>query len=322
LDEAHEDNESDDGGDTEEGERLVINELQEDSADFGIEMNNIPEETGESRMQTFAIPKLLSDDEYLALITKLNEKQKRILLNVTNVIKTEPESQNLVFVSGAAGVGKAVLISASTQSLCRHLVHQIENDPEDLCVMLLAAAGRAAYNIEGTTIHQAFQFGFTLQNELARTLKLTCEARSSLYSKYRHIKMIIIDEVPLVGSNMLQAINRALQDIFGNNLPSGGLSVFVFGKLNQLKPVSDKWVFQKMVNVTMPDLWQLFRKYKITEIMRQKEDKLFATALSNLAIGATTEEDIDLFRSRELSKLNLQPTDVMNAGGEALFLQK
>jgi len=77
LDEAHEENESDDGGDTEEGERLVINELQEDSADFGIEMNNIPEEIGESRMQTFAIPKLLSDDEYLALITQLNEEQKR-----------------------------------------------------------------------------------------------------------------------------------------------------------------------------------------------------------------------------------------------------
>ena len=55
MDEAHEENESDDGGDTEEGERLVINELQEDSVDFDIEMNNIPEETGESRMQTFAI---------------------------------------------------------------------------------------------------------------------------------------------------------------------------------------------------------------------------------------------------------------------------
>ena len=38
-----------------------------------------------------------------------------------------------------------------------------------------------------------------------------------------------------------------------------------------------------------------------------------------MAVGATTEEDIELFRSRELSKLNLQPTDVMNAGAVALF---
>jgi len=91
--------------------------------------------------------------------------------------------------------------------------------------------------------------------------------------------MIIIDEVSLVGSNMLQAINRALQDTFGNNLPFGGFSVFVFGDLNQLKPVYDKWVFQKIVDVTMPDIWQLFRLYELTEIMRQKEDKLFATAL-------------------------------------------
>jgi len=50
--------------------------------------------------------------------------------------------------------------------------------------------------------------------------------------------MIIIDEASLVGVTMLQAINRSLQDIFGNNLLFGGISIFPFGDLNQLKPVS------------------------------------------------------------------------------------
>ena len=90
---------------------------------------------------------------------------------------------------------------------------------------------------------------------------------------------------------MLQAINRALQDIFRNNLPFGGISLFVFGDLNQLKPISDRWVFQTLKDVTMPNLWEHFQLYELTEIMRQKEDKLFATALSNLAVAATTNED-------------------------------
>ena len=118
-----------------------------------------------------------------------------------------------------------------------------------------------------------------------------------------HLKIIIIDEISLVGSTMLQAINQALQNIFRNDLPFGGISLFVFGDLNQLKPISDRWVFQTLKDVTMPNLWEHFQLYELTEIMRQREDKLFATALSNLAVAATTNEDNELFISRELSRL-------------------
>jgi len=61
------------------------------------------------------------------------------MLDVVNVMKTKPEEQKLVFVSGPAGVGKSVLIDALTQSLNRYWLHQIDNDPDNLFLMLLAA---------------------------------------------------------------------------------------------------------------------------------------------------------------------------------------
>src|SRR5258708_6925864 len=41
--------------------------------------------------------------------------------------------------------------------------------------------------------------------------------------------------------------------------------------------------------------------------MRQKEDKVFAEALNNLAIGECTSNDIKLFESRHISSMMTEP---------------
>jgi len=53
--------------------------------------------------------------------------------------------------------------------------------------------------------------------------------------------------------------------------------------------------------------------------MRQKDDLTFATALTNLALGVTTEAENKIFKSRELSSLNLTSSEVMNMGAVALY---
>jgi len=53
--------------------------------------------------------------------------------------------------------------------------------------------------------------------------------------------------------------------------------------------------------------------------MRQKDDKIFAIALSNLAVGRTTEVENAMFRSRELQKLEMSITDVMDKGIIAIY---
>lgn len=58
---------------------------------------------------------------------------------------------------------------------------------------------------------------------------------------------------------------------------------------------------------------------ELTEIMRQREDRTFAQALTNLATNALTEEDIRLFRSRQVAKsqVPLQAIHLFSSNREA-----
>ncbi|CAF1291957.1 unnamed protein product [Rotaria sordida] len=82
----------------------------------------------------------------------------------------------------------------------------------------------------------------------------------------------------------------------------------VLGDFNQLRPVGDKYIFQfnNSYNALVDNsLWSLFELFELTEIMRQKDDKTFAIALSNIAKGTMTAEDIHLLKSRIVSTENL-----------------
>jgi len=80
-------------------------------------------------------------------------------------------------------------------------------------------------------------------------------------------------------------------------------SIFLFGDLNQLKPVSDRWFFQKSSDLGVPDVWGNFLLFEMDQIMRQRKDAKFALALTILALGKTAREENEMFESRELSKL-------------------
>ncbi|CAF4700768.1 unnamed protein product, partial [Rotaria socialis] len=60
------------------------------------------------------------------------------------------------------------------------------------------------------------------------------------------------------------------------------------------------------VNQLDNPLWSMFELFELTEIMRQKDDKSFAIALSNIAKGTMTLEDINLLKSRIVSTENLE----------------
>ncbi len=84
-------------------------------------------------------------------------------------------------------------------------------EPGDVTVLLTAPTGVAAFNIGGMTVHSALllncgRFGYEpLSNERLNTLR----------TKLSNLVLIIIDEVSMVGSNMLLEIHRRLQQIKG-----------------------------------------------------------------------------------------------------------
>lgn len=113
---------------------------------------------------------------------------------------------------------------------------------------------------------------------------------NTLHSRLIDLKLII-DEISMVGSKMFSQFDSRLKQIFKNSSPFGGISVIVLGDLRQLSPVGS--------TIYASWLWDLFKYFELTEIMRQREDQTFASALNNMASeNVTTPDDISLIRSR------------------------
>ena len=60
---------------------------------------------------------------------------------------------------------------------------------------------------------------------------------------FRNLKMLIIDDISLVDSDMLYKIDLRLREITQINLPFGNISIFALGDLMQMRPVKGKFTF-------------------------------------------------------------------------------
>ena len=110
--------------------------------------------------------------------------------------------------------------------------------------------------------------------------------------------MLIVDEVSLLGWNMMRHIDQRLRQIMDNPAPFGGLHVIFVGDFFQLAPVRDAFLF-KNPNVLVENLWvKHFEIFELTEIMREKEDLVFAQLLNRMREGSLTETDKAILHAR------------------------
>ena len=135
--------------------------------------------------------------------------------------------------------------------------------------------------------------------------ELSCSVSNTLFATLHHLQLIIIDEISMVGSSMINRINTRLQQIFKSQSPFGNIPTIVFGDFNQLRPVKDSYIFSPKINnkslsaLASKILWSNFKYYELDEIMRQRDDLNFARALNNLANGELNIEDIELFKKQQ-----------------------
>lgn len=123
-----------------------------------------------------------------------------------------------LFITGRAGTGKSTLLRA-----LRDLV------PGESIVV--APTGLAAVNVGGQTIHSFFGFP-------PRLIRSDDIRRSRNGSLMRKIKYLIIDEVSMVRSDLMWAIDQSLRVNRGRPRESfGGVRLIMFGDLHQLPPV-------------------------------------------------------------------------------------
>ena len=149
---------------------------------------------------------------------------------------------------------------------------------------------------------------------------LSARTAGELLSELQDVQLIIVDEVSMVGFQLLRELDMRLRELFDQSVSFGGKHVVLVGDFFQLRPVQDVFCFEptSSTNVLSPfnTLWSEFRLYELTNIMRQREHLIFAQLLNRLREGTHSPEDIKLITSlsatehaNELEQMHLFSTN-------------
>ena len=133
---------------------------------------------------------------------------------------------------------------------------------------------------------------------------------NTLRLKLSKLKLLIIDEISMVGCNVLLDIHKILNEILvqPDDVMFGNVSILAVGDLYQLPPVCQPPLFNVMSNKQLScpygsgSLWKdHFKMLELTEIMRQRGDTRFVELLCRVRTGECTEADIDLLKTRVIA---------------------
>ena len=126
-------------------------------------------------------------------------------------------AQGNLFLTGRAGTGKTTML--------RKFLAQAGDS-----AIVLAPTGVAAMNAGGQTIHSFFKFP-------PRLIEPTDIKRLRSTRLIKAIDTMIIDEISMVRSDMLDAIDKSLKLNRASKRPFGGVRMILSGDLHQLPPV-------------------------------------------------------------------------------------
>ena len=204
-----------------------------------------------------------------------------------------------LIIQGGAGAGKSSVIHVIVQ-LAEKLLRKSGDNIDNPYVLPLSFTGTAAANIDGMTLHSAFNFPFS--NEF---LSLPDKLRDQKRDLLKNLKMIVLDEFSMLKADLLYQMDLRLRELLQNTQePFGGCAVFMFGDILQLKPVMGKYIFDLPRSTDyhaafyIESLWGTFQVVQLKTNHRQGEDHQYADILNRIRVGVQTEEDLELLQQR------------------------
>ena len=270
---------------------------------------------------------------------KLDKFQKEVLnlavKYAKDIVKARRVGNNApkpiyVIGHGGVGAGKSTVINLVAK-WTQAILSTEGDDPECPYIVKTAFTGTAASLIDGQTLHTAFSFCYDNKH-----YSLSDKARDEKRILFRNLRIIIIDEVSMVKSDMLYQLDLKLQELKERvNIPFGGVSILAFGDILQLRPVMGSFPFERPNNpefrttFTLHNRWELFRVINLEINHRQGEDREYADTLNRMRIGKMSDEDISLLEKRvrprkhsDLKEVNLyiNPTRNLCAKFNANYL--
>lgn len=193
-----------------------------------------------------------------------------------------------LFVTGRAGTGKSTLLRAMRDMITEEAI-------------VLAPTGLAAVNVGGQTIHSFFGFP-------PRLIRPDDIRRSRNGRLMRKLKLLIIDEVSMVRSDLMWAIDQSLRLNRGRpREPFGGLRLILFGDLHQLPPVVQGAEVAEHLESAHggPFFFQLssltegagMSLIELEQVFRQSDETLLRV-LNRVRDGEASEEDLAILNER------------------------
>lgn len=245
---------------------------------------------------------LWPQEQILPTVNTLNFKQRCIYNHVLKHVIQNQDSIHLC-ITGGAGVGKSVVLRLLYQSMSRFFNLSPDDLPNVESVKCLAYTGKAAFLINGETLHSSL--GIQPSTSYRKYVPLCADRLNTLRMKWKDVKALLIDEISLVGSTFFAFMNRRLQDLMGSNKILGGLHIICFGDFFQLAPVCDNMIFMPAngdIACMGTNLWkEYFVFYELTQIMRQQGDIAFAEALNRIRKGVIEQRDVNMIKEREIA---------------------
>ncbi len=193
-----------------------------------------------------------------------------------------------LFVTGRAGTGKSTLLRA-----LRDLI------PDEYVVV--APTGLAAVTAGGQTIHSFFGLP-------PRLIRPDDIRRSRNGSLMRKLKLLVIDEISMVRSDLMWAIDQSLRVNRGRpREPFGGVRLIMFGDLHQLPPVVQEAEVAEHLESQFggPFFFSVSalqegagtHLVELTQVFRQSDEEL-VRVLNRVREGDADEEDLELLNGR------------------------
>lgn len=210
-----------------------------------------------------------------------------------------------IFLTGKAGTGKTTLLKKIREQTSKKLA-------------VVAPTGVAAMNAKGTTINSFFQLpqgpffpgDISLQNLQSGIISIQSMVSDLSYSReklslFREMELLIIDEVSMVRSDLLDVIDAILRSVRSSALPFGGVQLLLIGDLYQLPPVikREEWTFLRTAYAS-PYFFDAhvirtnpLLQIELTTVFRQTEPE-FINILNDIRNNKIDQQSLDLLNQQ------------------------
>lgn len=189
------------------------------------------------------------------------------------------EGEN-IFLTGVGGTGKSYQLR-KLNDYCQ---------VKDIRIGLTSTTGKSAVSIGGTTIH--YWSGINTGEKPVDILMKLINANPDAKKRWIETQVLVIDEVSMLGSSVLDKLNHLAKLIRKNDKPFGGMQIIFSGDFLQLKPIRDQFSFKSKV-------WEkLDLVYLKLNIPHRFTDMTFFRMLNRIRIGKPLNKDIRRLHER------------------------